>query len=156
MKQKLDSIEHLIKWPVTLNEYNAIVAYCEEDVNTYGNNDDKDQLSSLKNEADKSISSKDINRLEKIKEEISSVRWAVLFRQPGFWINAFQEIKRNPGSFTNQERAKELIDEGSIALQRQDILESLKSIVWELWSLMPPEDEERIKEKASDAGIRKR
>ena len=53
------------------------------------------------------------------------------------------------------QRAEELIEEGSIALNRQDILDSLQSIVLELWSLMPPEEEERIKEKASDAGIRK-
>ena len=154
IKQKLDSIEHLTKWPVTLNEYNVIADYCAEDINTHGNDDDKDQLSSLRNEADKSISSKDINRLEKIKEEISSVRWAVLFRQPGFWISAFQEVKKDPGSFTNQERAEELIEEGSIALQRQD-MDSLKSIMFELWSLMPEDEQEKIVDRVSDAGIRK-
>ncbi len=155
MKQKLDSIEHLTKWPVTLNEYKGITACCEENISSYGNNDDEDQLASLKKEAEKAIESKDINRLNKIKEEIIQIRWAVLSRQPGFWIAAFQEIKREPSSFTNQARAEELIEEGSIALQRQDILDSLQSIVLELWSLMPPEDEERSKKKASDAGIRK-
>lgn len=155
LKQKLDSIENLAKWPVALKEYNEVVSDCEEIIASHGNDDDKDQLSSLKMEAEKSIATKDTNRVKKIEAEIINIRWAVLFRQPGFWISAFQEIKRNPSSFTNKERAGELIDEGSIALQRQDILDSLKSIVWELWSLMPPGDEEKIKEKASDAGIRK-
>ena len=139
---------------MTLKAYNEIADDCNEIVNTYGNNDDKDQLSSLKNEAEKTISNKDINRLKKITEEIVSIRWAVLFRQPGFWVAAFQEVKKDPGKFTDQERADELIDEGSIALQRQD-LDSLKSIMFELWSLMPPEEQEKISERVSDAGIRK-
>ena len=53
-----------------------------------------------------------------------------------------------------QSRAEELIDEGSIALQRQD-LEALKSIMMELWSLMPDDEQEKIGERVSDAHIRK-
>ena len=77
-----------------------------------------------------------------------------MFRQPGFWVSAFQEVKKDPGSFTDQRRAEELIDEGSAALQRQD-LDSLKSIMFELWSLMPRDEQEKISERVSDAGIRK-
>ena len=154
LKQKLDSIENLAKWPVALKEYNEIVSDCEEIIASYGNNDDKDQLSSLKKEAEKSIDSKDTNRLKKIAEEIINIRWAVLFRQPGFWVSAFQEVKKDPGSLTDQSRAEELIAEGSAALQRQD-LDSLKSIMFELWSLMPRAEQEKISERVSDAGIRK-
>jgi len=156
LKQKLDSIENLAKWPVTLKEYNEIVNDCEEIVSSYGNNDDKDQMSSLKKEAEKAIESKDVSRVKKIAEEMINVRWAVLFRDPRFWVSAFQEVKKDPGSFsfTDQVRAEELIDEGSVALQRQD-LDSLKSIMFELWSLMPREEQERISDRVSDAGIRK-
>ena len=83
-----------------------------------------------------------------------SVRWAVLFRQPGFWVGAFQEIKKSPKGFRNQQRADELLEEGGMALQRQD-LDSLKSIMIELWSLMPAEKQDTIGERVSDAGIRK-
>ena len=154
LKQKLDSIENLAQWPVALKEYTEIVSDCEEIVASYGNNDDKDQFSSLKKEAEKSIGSKDTNRIKKIAEEVINIRWAVLFRQPGFWVSAFQEVKKDPGSFTDQGRAEELIDEGSAALQRQD-LDSLKSIMLELWSLMPRAEQEKISERVSDAGIRK-
>jgi len=154
LKQKLDSIENLAQWPVALKEYTEIVSDCEEIVASYGNNDDKDQFSSLKKEAEKSIGSKDTNRIKKIAEEVINIRWAVLFRQPGFWVSAFQEVKKDPGSFTDQGRAEELIDEGSAALQRQD-LDSLKSIMFELWSLMPRAEQEKISERVSDAGIRK-
>lgn len=154
LRQKLDSIENLAKWPVALKEYNVVVKDCEEIVASYGNNDDKDQLPSMKKEAEKTFANQDINRLKKITEEIIGIRWAVLFRQPGFWVSAFQEIKKDPGSFTNQHRAKELIDEGSAALQRQD-LDSLKSIMFELWDLMPRDEQEKIGDRVSDAGIRK-
>lgn len=154
IKQKLDSIEHLTKWPVTLKEFNVIADDCERVVNLHGNNDDKDQLASMKSEAEKAIGTTDINRLKKISQEIIGVRWTVLFRQPGFWISAFQEVKKDPGNFTDQERAEELINEGSIALQRQD-MDSLKSIMLEVWSLMPEDRQEEISGKVSDAGIRK-
>ena len=61
---------------------------------------------------------------------------------------------KDPGTFTNQHRAKELIDEGSATLQRQD-LDSLKSIMFELWDLMPRDEQEKIGDRVSDAGIRK-
>jgi len=154
IKQKIDTIDLLTKWPIALKAFNEIIIDCEHIVTTYGNDEDKDQLASLKNEADKSIASKDINRLKKLNQEIINIRWAVLFRQPGFWISAFQEVKKDPGRFTNRERAEELLSEGSIALQRQD-MDSLKSIMLEIWSLMPEDEQEKISDRVSDAGIRK-
>jgi len=154
LKQKLDSMECLLDWPITLKQYNEIISNCKNIVDKYGNDEDKDQLETLEKEAKKAIDNKDLKRLKTITEEILGIRWAVLFRQPGFWVSAFQEIKNDPGRFTNQRRAEELIKEGSIALQRQD-LDSLKSIMVELWSLMPSEEQEKVGDRVSDAGIRK-
>jgi len=154
LKQRLDSIEYLLNWPITLKQYNEIISNCKNIVDKYGNGEDKDQLETLEKEAKKAIDNKDLKRLKTITEEILGIRWAVLFRQPGFWVSAFQEIKNDPGRFTNQRRAEELIEEGSIALQRQD-LDSLKSIMLELWSLMPSEEQEKVGDRVSDAGIRK-
>lgn len=156
LRQKLDSVEYLSHWPVTLKECNEVIDDCEDIVGKHGNDDDKDQLTGLKNEAEKAINNKDVKRLKKVTEEIINIRWAVLFREPSFWIAAFQEIKSGPSRFTNQRRAEELIEEGSGALQRQD-LDSLKTIMVELWSLMlmPTEEQEEISKRVSDAGIRK-
>ncbi len=154
LKQRLDSIEYLLNWPITLKQYNEIVSNCKDIVDKYGNDEDKDQLETLEKEAKRAIDNKDLKRLKIITEEILGIRWAVLFRQPGFWVSVFQEIKNDPGKFTNHRRAEELIEEGSIALQRQD-LDSLKSIMLELWSLMPSEEQEKVGDRVSDAGIRK-
>jgi molecular chaperone DnaK len=154
LKERLDSMEHLLNWPITLAQYNEIISNCKNIVAKYGNDEDKDQLETLEKEAKKSIDNKDLKRLKTITEEILGIRWAVLFRQPGFWVSAFQEIKNDPGRFTNQRRAEELIEEGSIALQRQDS-DSLKSIMLELWSLMPSEEQEKVGDRVSDSGIRK-
>jgi len=153
-KQKLDSVEYLSNWPIALKQYTEIIDDCKDIVSKYGNDEDKDQLETLEKEAKKAIDNKDLKRLKTITEEILGIRWAVLFRQPGFWVSVFQEIKNDPGRFTNQRRAEELIEEGSIALQRQD-LDSLKSIMLELWSLMPSEEQEKVGDRVSDAGIRK-
>ena len=138
-----------------VSKFNAVYDDCKEIVDSYGDVDDKDQLNSLKKEADQAMASKDSKRLDKGVKEITSLRWAVLFKQPGFWISAFQEIKKNPpATFTNQIRAEELLEEGSTALQRQD-LEALKSIMFELWSLISREEQETISERVSDSGIKK-
>jgi len=155
LKQKLDSVEYLSHWPIALKQYTEIIDDCKDIVSKYGNDEDKDQVDTLEKEAKKAISNKDLKRLEKITEEIGGIRWAVLFRKDDFWIAAFQEIKENPSRFKNRKRAEELIEEGNIALQRQD-LDSLKSIMWELWSLLPSWEQEKISDKISDAGIRKR
>ena len=154
LKQKLDSIDSLLEWPIALKRYTFIIDECKDTVSEYGNDEDKDQLETLEKEAKKAIGNKDLLRLNKITEEIGTTRWAVLFRINDFWINAFQEIKENPGRFKNRERAEELIKEGNITLQRQDV-DSLKSIMWELWSLLPSWEQEEISDKISDAGIRK-
>ena len=154
LKQRLDSIEYLLNWPIALKQYNEIISNCKALVDKYGNDEDKDQLETIEKEAKKTINNKDLKRLKTITEEILGIRWAVLFRQPDFWVSAFQEIKNDPGRFTNQRRAEKLIEEGSLALQRQD-LDSLKSIMLELWSLMPSEEQEKVGDRVSDAGIRK-
>ena len=155
LKQKLDSIDSLLEWPIALKRYTEIINDCKDIVSKHGNDEDKDQVNTLEKEAKKAISNKDLLRLKKITEEIGSIRWAVLFRKDDFWIAAFQEIKKNSSRFKNRKRAEELIEEGNIALQRQDV-DSLKSIMWELWSLLPSWEQEKISDKISDAGIRKR
>ena len=82
-RQKLDSIEYVANWPVTLKVYNEVVSDCEDIANSYGSNEEKDQIITLKVEGEKAVSNKDVKRLKKIIEELTSVRWAVLFRQPG-------------------------------------------------------------------------
>lgn len=155
LKEVLDPIEYLTHWPSTLSRFNGIFSDCKEIVDSYGDVDDKDHLASLKKEADQAILSKDSKRLGKITDEMVALRWAVLFKQPGFWISAFQEIKKKPPvGFTNQTRADELMEEGSMALQRQD-MDALKSIMFELWSLIPQEEQEIISERVSDSGIKK-
>lgn len=151
----LDPIEYLTRWPSVASKFSQIYDDGKGVIDSYGVEDDKDQLAALRKEADRAMEIKDGKRLEKITGEIMSLRWSVLFKQPGFWISAFQEIKKNPPTaFTNKARAEELIEEGSIALQRQD-LDALKSIMFELWGLIPSEDQESISERVSDSGIRK-
>jgi len=150
----LDPLEQLIQWPSIMNKFNAIVADCDQIAESYADNDDKDQINVLKKEAEQAIQDKDVKRLEKMSDELIQIRWNILFKQPGFWIGAFQDVKSRPVKYTDNERAKELIEEGNLALQRQD-LESLKSIMWQLWGLMPKEEQDEVSKRVSDAGIKR-
>ncbi len=150
----LDPLEHLAEWPAQLEDFNSMLRACEKTINAYGNNDDKDMLNTLKKEADKVIEDKDTKKLERINQEIVQLYWSVLFRQDGFWISSFQDIRNKPPAFTDKNRAQELIGEGNMALQRQD-LPSLQTVVTQLWDLMRKEDQDNIKKRASDSGLKK-
>ena len=150
----LDPLEHLAEWPAELAKFNAISQDCQNTVNAYGNNDDKDRLNTLRKESDKVISDKDTKKLQRLSEDMLQVYWNVLFRQDGFWINVFQDIKNKSVNYSDKTRAQELIREGNMSLQRQD-LESLKTIVGQLWELMPKEKQDEVGKRVSDSGLRK-
>ena len=150
----LDPLEQLIQWPSIMSKFNAVVADCDQIADSYADNDDKDQLNVLKKDAEQAIQDKDVKKLEKMSDDLMQIRWNILFKQPGFWIGAFQDVKSRPVKYTDNERAKELIEEGNLALQRQD-LESLKSIMWQLWGLMPRQEQDEVSKRVSDAGIKR-
>jgi molecular chaperone DnaK len=150
----LDPLEQLIHWPSILSKFNAIVVSCDQVADSYADNDDKDQINVLKKEAQQAIQHKEAKKLEKMSDDMMQIRWNILFKQPGFWIGAFQDVKSRPINFTDNGKAKDLIEEGNLALQRQD-LESLKSIMWQLWSFMPKQEQDDVSKRVSDAGIKR-
>ncbi|NLZ74269.1 MAG: Hsp70 family protein, partial [Bacteroidales bacterium] len=155
LKEKIDSLNSVLEWPITLEKYNEAVSDCKSIIDKHGKKEDLDKLTSLKKEAEKIIKDKDIKHLESITKEVISLQTTILAREDDFWIAAFHEIKNNPSIFhAHQRRAEKLIEEGRIALQRKDF-DSLKSIVFELWNYLPELEREKIDEKISDSGIRK-
>lgn len=150
----LDALEHLTKWPALTESYNQLLKRVTELVGSYGKEQEKEQFIALTKESDRALSSKDVKKLEHCIDELEQLRWRILFDQPGYWVGAFQHIKSGNSSFSDPEKAKELISEGNIALQRQD-LESLKSLMWQLWELIPRNEQQDIQNKVSDAGIRR-
>ena len=150
----LDPLEYLAEWPAELIKFNDFFQECQRIVDAYGNNDDKDMLDTLRKEADKVINEKDTKKLERLGEELNRIYWNILFRQDGFWIKVFQDIRSNPTNFTDKDRAQILVGEGNLALQRQDP-ESLKTIVTQLWDLMPKNKQEEVGKRVSDSGLRK-
>ncbi len=151
---ELDSLEHLTKWPALFKTYNEVLGNVKELVDSYGKQKEKEQFIALTNECEKAISLKDAKKLEHCVSEFLRIRWVILFEQPGYWVGTFQEIKTSNVTFSDPEKAKELISEGNIALQRQDF-ESLKSLMFQLWALIPSNEQEDIKNKVSEAGIRR-
>jgi molecular chaperone DnaK len=150
----LDPIEHLTQWPAVLDVFRQTSQACSEVVTSWGSADDKDVFGAMKKDGEQAVIDKDVKRLEKIAQEMTGLQMAVLFRQDGFWISLFQNIRNNPEKFTDKTRAHSLIGEGNMALQRQD-LDSLRTIVQQLYALMPQAEQELQAKLVSDSGIRK-
>lgn len=151
---ELDALERLANWPVLMQGYQEVSESVKGLVEAYGKPQEKEYFEALQAECDRAIAAKDVKRLEHGIEEMGGLRWQILFGQPGFWVGAFQEAKSGNIAFSDPEKAKELISEGNIALQRQDI-DSLKSLMFQLWELIPRQAQEQIQSKVSEAGIRR-
>lgn len=153
--QKIDTLGALLEWPIVFEEYNDIFSGCKNVVEKFGEDEDMKNLINLEEEANKAINNKDHKYLKKINENIIGLYWSILFRLNDFWISEFQRIKNNPGlAGKNREKAKQLIDEGNIAIHRKDY-ESLRSIVVELWRLMPEQKMEKLGGRINISNIRK-
>ena len=68
---------------------------------------------------------------------------------------SFQNVSKYSARFIDRQRGNSLIEEGALAIERADFA-SLRSIVKELWALVP-DSEETTKEKTQfPSSLRKR
>lgn len=154
LKAKINAAEYFNKWPSMCKTYNEAINSCRWAIDNYGNTADKEKFAAITADADRVLSHKDQKRLSKLTEELYNLYWAVLMRLDDWWIAQFQNFQKGNTNFTDPMRAKQLIQEGSVCLKRNDI-ESLKTIMWELWQLMTDEERMEASKKLEHSGLRR-
>jgi hypothetical protein len=93
--------------------------------------------------------------LEKAISSLESLTWEIWARQDDFWVASFQNVSKYASKLIDRQRGNSLIEEGALAIERADFA-SLRSIVRELWALVP-DSEETTKEKMQfPSSLRKR
>jgi molecular chaperone DnaK len=155
LKARIDQIEESQKWPSLLNRLEEVKQVTSEAVQGSTERKDFESFERILVEAKSAVDSKDLRKLEKVVSSLESLTWQIWARQDDFWVSAFQNVSKLAGKFMDPKRGNSLIEEGALAIERADFA-SLRSIVRELWALVP-DSEETTKEKMQfPSSLRKR
>jgi hypothetical protein len=155
LKAHIDLIEQSQKWPSLLNRLEEVKQLATEAVQSSNERKDSERLDKLLAEAKSAVELKDSAKLEKIISSLEGLTWEIWARQDDFWVASFQNVSKYSSRFIDPKRGNSLIEEGALAIERADFA-SLRSIVRELWALVP-DTEQTTKEKMQfPSSLRKR
>ena len=140
LKAEVDRIQELGKWPALLKRFEEVKQLASEAVQESGESKDSERLKKLLEDADLAVRSKEAERLNKAISYLDALKWDIWFRQDAFWVASFQSVTKHSASFVDKNRGNSLIEEGTLAIERSDFA-SLRTIVKELWNLVPDSEE---------------
>ena len=154
LKAKLDAAEYLNQWPSKCAEFRDAIKSCRWAVENYGDAEEREKLASIMVDAESALANKDQKRIVKLIEIAMGLYWSVLMKLDEWWIGQFQNMLEGKVVFKDPNRAKQLLQEGASFLRRNDI-ETLKTIMQQLWDLMSPQDQKEASKKLEHSGLRK-
>jgi hypothetical protein len=155
LKARIDLIEESQKWPTLLKRLEEAKQVASEAAQGSNERKDLERLERILGEAGSAIGSKDIAKLGKVVSSLESLTWEIWARQDEFWVASFQNVSKYASRLIDRQRGNSLIEEGALAIERADFA-SLRTIVRELWALVP-DSEETAKEKMQfPSSLRKR
>ncbi len=150
----LDRFDGLKDWQLGVVEYKESMKAVEWALEKFGLQEDREKNGVLQSEFNTLSLDKNYSRLKKLIEEVWSFYWAICMRKNEWWISQFNNFKKEEKKFSNPDRAKTLLTEGSHALQGGDI-ESLKEIMFELWNLVSRDAQKESSMQVIDSGLRR-
>jgi len=152
IKIALDKIEKEKEMPQLVKEFKDGIQDTQAIINDYADEKDKtinnDQLSKLKDEGEKAISSNDKSLLIRINEQIKELSSKAVFSNPATWVHQFKKITEGKPDFINEKEAKYYIEKGKRAIELGDV-DEIKRCVHNLQLLLPSDVQETIKDNLS-------
>jgi molecular chaperone DnaK len=135
-------------------DFTELVETVAEVTDHFGSSLEKQNFAMLRQELERAASKGDDKAVRRICEEISDLRWRVLFKQDWFWRELFDSLCRPETLFVDHAAARRLIAKGREAISSGDG-EGLREAVRGLWDLQPKGDAEATRERAMRSGLRK-
>jgi molecular chaperone DnaK len=154
LKASLDVVEDDTKWQRLLAEFSDLKEAARELISAHGTQDQNSQLDLLIKEAESAVSRNSIHALDQRMESIRAMYWRLLFSFDEYWVSAFRRLDNGEGRFVDQALSTRLMEEGRRAIGRQDV-ESLKTIVPQLWGLLQESQQSKFDFRFADAGLRR-
>jgi len=129
-----------VEWPARCVEYEEQKAETRKAVHEYGEASDQSMLDNLIIEGDRAVQAKDPRMLETADRRLAQLAYAMHRKDPGYLAGLLAYLAKQEASFLDRRRAQTLLQEGAIALRRKDA-EAMRSIIQELFRLLPPDKE---------------
>lgn len=154
-RAEVDQLEAAQRWPLLLHRLEEAKEFASQAVQGSSDGKDAERLTKLLKDIEGTVCTKDPAKLERQIASLESLGWEIWARQDDFWVASFQGVAKHAVKFIDLQRGNALVEEGTLAIERGDFA-SLRTIVRELWALVP-ETEETTKEKLRfPSSLRKR
>ena len=138
LKQAVDALECSSEWELLLVELDGYRDGTKR-IEAYGKDDQRRDH--------------DLALLRKSVQRLRDIYWTVSLSQDDFWKAQFAQLWAE-AEFVDPLKAERLKEEGMRALKRDDV-SSLRTIVWDLYRLLPTWQQRKLDMRFGDAGLRK-
>ena len=144
LKNAVDTAEDAVEWPMLVEEAREAKEHTKQIVNEHGRSEDKAMLQKLESESpiQQAIDSGDIDILRRHTDEMHSLKYSIIVRQPSFWVGYLEYLEEQRSSMTDDAQASQLFSQGRRAINNND-LEGLQAAVRQLIGLLPRDMQEK-------------
>jgi molecular chaperone DnaK len=139
LAEKINALASALEIPRSVAALQDAIGWAHDIVETHGTPDDVVLFEDYQQEAMRAIDAGSLVLIQRVRSEVNSIAWRILYRIDDFWIGTFQDMCQHVARFSNPQQAQTLIHIGRQALARQDV-EELRKVVWQLWDLYPETD----------------
>lgn len=140
----VDEVEDAVAWPLLLEKAEESRQGTERVVDEYGEVSDRNRLRSLKEELQRAIDTGDPDLLRRYIDELDTLHFQVVTRQPGFHVARFNWLVERAQSMRDPGQAEQIIAQGRRAINNNDV-EALQAANRQLLSLLPRDVQEQAK-----------
>jgi molecular chaperone DnaK len=152
LKQAVDALECSSEWELLLVELDGYRDGTKR-IEAYGKDDQRRDYADTLKAADAAVANHDLALLRKSVQRLRDIYWTVSLSQDDFWKAQFAQLWAE-AEFVDPLKAERLKEEGMRALKRDDV-SSLRTIVWDLYRLLPTWQQRKLDMRFGDAGLRK-
>lgn len=147
----LDGLEQAQSWPELEAGAMQELASASRWVGEFGTDQERALLVESGAAVDRARKAKQPVELQRQLRVVRDLRMACFYRHPDAWRWSFERVSADVTQCTDVPRARQLVDQGRQALERDD-RDGLRTVVHELWKLMP--HDARTQELSHQSGLR--
>jgi molecular chaperone DnaK len=151
LKQAIDAMERSSEWEVLAVELDNLRGRARHLSQASGTSDQVREVEELIRSAEGAISRRELAGLRTATEKLRDAYWAINLARDEFWKELLAWLRKQT-AFVDSPKAERLKEEGAQALQRSDI-GSLRTIVWNLYELLPLWQQGKLDKRFDDAGL---
>jgi molecular chaperone DnaK len=153
VKQALDALEKAHEWDLRVVDLHDYQGWTQDLVKSVGTPEQQQRSQKLLSEADSALSARSLGDLRKAIKSLRDLFWEMSYSRDDFWKGHFEKL-REGSDYVDPLKAERLKEEGNRAIKRNDI-PSLRTIVWELYGLLPTWQQGKLDLRFEDAGLKR-